>query len=171
MTSNRKARSAEQVTSAVAFHGEGPMWFDRLHWLDMLRGDILTLAPNGDISRHHVGPTVAAVRPRARGGYVYALDRCFALSGPEALHEQIVRLPAVLSDHTERFNEGGVDPPWPVLLRHHQHTRHPWPLRPVAARCRSHRRPRAVRNHGVERPRLVPGRHHCLLRRLRYRPH
>ena len=64
---------AEQVTGPVAFHGEGPVWSERwggLRWLDMLAGDVLSLAGDGAIERRHVGDVVAAVRPRRGGGAV-----------------------------------------------------------------------------------------------------
>ena len=59
----------EQITDAVAYHAEGPVWakeWGGLRWVDMLEGDLLTLKDNGEIDRLHVGsPLAAFVRPRA----------------------------------------------------------------------------------------------------------
>src|SRR5207253_8798303 len=64
---------AEQVTDPVAYHGEGPVWSDRwggLRWVDMLAGDVLSLAADGTINRRHVDSVAAAIRPRRVGGVV-----------------------------------------------------------------------------------------------------
>ena len=42
---------AEQVTDPVAYHGEGPVWFQRwggLRWVDMLAGDLGLSQPQHD---------------------------------------------------------------------------------------------------------------------------
>ena len=73
---------AEQVTNPVAYHGEGPVWSERwggLRWMDMLAGDILSLADDGKIIRRHAGKIAACVRPRSRGGAVIGVERGFAL--------------------------------------------------------------------------------------------
>src|SRR4051812_33567226 len=101
---------AEQVTGAVADHGEGPVWSERwggLRWLDMMAGDILSLAPDGTVGRRHVSSVVAAVRPRREGGAVIGVERGFAL---EERDGTIVSLPEVWSDPGVRMNEGGCDP-------------------------------------------------------------
>jgi sugar lactone lactonase YvrE len=77
---------AEQATPAVAEHGEGPVWDASrglLASVDMHRGDLLTvdlLRDRSDLAqvrRRHVGDLLAALRPRARGGWVVALARGF----------------------------------------------------------------------------------------------
>jgi sugar lactone lactonase YvrE len=100
----------EQVTDVVAYHGEGPVWSLRwggLRWVDMLAGDVLSLAPDGAVERRHVGDIAAALRPRRGGGAVIGIERGFALEDPDgsvrALHE-------VWSDPSVRMNEGGCDP-------------------------------------------------------------
>ena len=101
---------AEQLTEPVAFHGEGPVWSRRwggLCWVDMLAGDILSLDGDGTVSRRHVGEVAAAVRPRAAGGAVIAIERGFAL---ESADFQLERLPDVWHDATVRMNEGGCGP-------------------------------------------------------------
>ncbi|WP_136519006.1 SMP-30/gluconolactonase/LRE family protein [Cellulomonas telluris] len=104
-------RRAEQVTEAVAYHGEGPCWsptWGGLRWVDMLAGDLLTLRDDGSVDRLHVGDVAAFVRPRTRGGYVVGLERGIALAdGPDAVPTP---LPELWSDTGVRMNEGGCDP-------------------------------------------------------------
>lgn len=101
---------AEQVTDPVTVHGEGPVWSPRwggLRWVDMLAGDVLSLAADGTVSRLHVGNIAAAVRPRAGGGAVIGIERGFALESPDG---RVTQLPPVWSDPGVRMNEGGCDP-------------------------------------------------------------
>ncbi len=103
---------AEQITDRVAHHGEGPCWWPQwggLRWVDLAAGDVLSLGSDGRVGRTHVGTVVAALRPRADGGAIIALERAFALAdGPDlsALHV----LPEIWSDDRIRFNDGGCDP-------------------------------------------------------------
>jgi sugar lactone lactonase YvrE len=101
---------AEQLTDPVAYHGEGPVWSERwggLRWLDMLAGDLLSLAPDGTVGRRHVSTIVAAVRPRRQGGAVLGIERGFALEDADG---KVTRLDEVWSDTGVRMNEGGCDP-------------------------------------------------------------
>lgn len=101
---------ADQVTAAVAQHGEGPVWSERwggLRWVDMLKGEILSLRRDGAVNRRKVGGVVAALRPRAFGGAVLALERGFALEEPNG---SLTDLGAVWSDEGIRMNDGGCDP-------------------------------------------------------------
>ncbi|WP_182113394.1 MULTISPECIES: SMP-30/gluconolactonase/LRE family protein [unclassified Actinotalea] len=101
----------EQVTDAVAYHGEGPVWSESwggLRFVDMLAGDLLTLRAGGDVDRLHVGDVAAFVRPRRGGGYVVGLERGLGLAdGPDAAAHP---LPEMWSDTGLRMNEGGCDP-------------------------------------------------------------
>jgi sugar lactone lactonase YvrE len=98
----------DQVTDACAFHGEGPVWDGtRLRWVDMLNGEILALDADQSVSRRKVGTVVAALRPRASGGLVVALERGFALLDGEG---DLTVLPELWSDQTVRMNDGGCDP-------------------------------------------------------------
>src|ERR1700710_2796753 len=66
-----RAVRAEQLTDAVAFHAEGPVWsvqWGGLRWVDMLAGDVLSLGDDGTVTRRHVGTVAAALRPRVGGG-------------------------------------------------------------------------------------------------------
>jgi sugar lactone lactonase YvrE len=101
---------AEQVTNPVAYHGEGPVWSERwggLRWVDMLAGDILSLADDGKIIRRHAGKIAACVRPRSRGGAVIGVERGFAL---EETDETITYLDELWTGDDVRMNEGGCDP-------------------------------------------------------------
>jgi sugar lactone lactonase YvrE len=104
--------TAEQVTEALAYHGEGPVWDvhrGAIRWVDMLAGDVLTTDPaSGQTSRLHVDTVAAAMRPRAGGGLVVGVERGFCLvdadeSGPQQPVE-------VWTDTTVRMNDGGCDP-------------------------------------------------------------
>jgi len=100
----------EQLTGAVAYHGEGPVWSPRwggLRWVDMLAGDVLALGSDGSIERRHVGEVAAALRPRRGGGAVIGIERGFALEDPDGA---IRPLDEVWADPSVRMNEGGCDP-------------------------------------------------------------
>ena len=102
---------AEQVTEACAEHGEGPVWWPAwsgLRWVDMLAGDLLALREDGEVTRRHLGPVLAALRPRAGGGLVAALDRQFALAG--AGDGELRPFGPIWADTAVRFNDGGCDP-------------------------------------------------------------
>lgn len=101
---------AEQLTDPVAYHGEGPVWspsWGGLRWVDMLAGDVLSLAADGTVGRRHVGSVAAAVRPRRGGGAVIAVERGFALEQPDGT---LTELEPLWSDPNLRMNEGGCDP-------------------------------------------------------------
>jgi sugar lactone lactonase YvrE len=101
---------AEQVTDPIAYHGEGPVWSERwggLRWVDMLAGDVLSLATDGTVSRRHVSSVVAALRPRTRGGAVMGVERGFALEDDDGT---LTLLDEVWPDETVRMNEGSCDP-------------------------------------------------------------
>ena len=101
---------AEQLTGPVAFHAEGPVWSARwggLQWVDMLAGDVLSLAANGTVRRRHVGRVAAALRPRRQGGAVIAVERGFVLEDADGT---LTPLEPVWSDAGVRMNEGGCDP-------------------------------------------------------------
>jgi sugar lactone lactonase YvrE len=101
---------AEQITDAVAYHGEGPVWSERwggLRWVDMLAGDVLSLRANGTVARRHVAAVAAALRPRRGGGAVIGVERGFAL---EDVHGGLVQLGDLWDDEGIRMNEGGCDP-------------------------------------------------------------
>jgi sugar lactone lactonase YvrE len=100
----------EQLTGPVAYHGEGPVWsaeWGGLRWVDMLAGDVLSLGLQGEVNRRHVGRVAAALRPRRAGGAVIAVERGFALEGPDG---DITSLGELWSDAGVRMNEGGCDP-------------------------------------------------------------
>ncbi|WP_255826974.1 SMP-30/gluconolactonase/LRE family protein [Amycolatopsis sp. GM8] len=98
------------MTEPVAAHGEGPVWhagWPGLRWVDMAAGDVLELRA-GRVRRTHVGTVAAALRPRADGGVVLALERGFALA--DAALENVVPFPELWPDNGIRMNDGGCDP-------------------------------------------------------------
>ena len=100
----------EQVTDPVVYHGEGPVWhpgWGGLRFVDMLAGDVMTLAADGSLERRHVGSVAAAVRPRRGGGAVIGVERGFALEEPDGT---VMTLPPLWEDPGVRMNEGGCDP-------------------------------------------------------------
>lgn len=101
---------AEQVTEAVAFHGEGPVWsrvWGGLRWVDMLAGDVLALGTDGAIARRHVDDVAAALRPRRGGGAVIGVRRGFVLEDADG---SLDHLPPLWTGDDIRMNDGGCDP-------------------------------------------------------------
>ena len=104
------AMRGERITASVAYHGEGPVFSARwggLRFVDMLAGDVLSLAADGTVTRKHVGRIAAALRPRRGGGAVIGIERGFALEGPDG---SLRALPPLWADETVRMNEGACDP-------------------------------------------------------------
>jgi sugar lactone lactonase YvrE len=100
----------EQYTDPVAFHAEGPVWspaWGGLRWVDMFVGDVLSFGADGAIERRHVGAIAAALRPRAGGGAVIAVERGFLLDDGGG---ELTSLPEIWADPTVRMNDGGCDP-------------------------------------------------------------
>ncbi|WP_130177487.1 SMP-30/gluconolactonase/LRE family protein [Cryobacterium sp. SO1] len=101
---------ADQLTDPITFHGEGPVFspsWGGLRLVDLFAGDILSLTPDGTVTRRHVDTIAAALRPRLGGGAVIALERGFALEKPDGT---LTGLPEVWSDATVRMNDGGTAP-------------------------------------------------------------
>ena len=101
---------AEQLTDALCYHGEGPVWSETwggLRWVDMLDGDVMSLGDDGSIERRHVDQIAALVRPRRGGGAVIAIERGFALEEPDGT---LNRLGDLWTGDDIRMNEGGCDP-------------------------------------------------------------
>ncbi len=92
---------AEQLTDAVAVHGEGPVYSPRwrgVRWVDMLAGDVLELDASGRVRRAHVGEVAAALRPRAGSGTVVAIERGLALSDSDELDAPVRPLERLWTD-------------------------------------------------------------------------
>ena len=101
---------AEQLTDAVCYHAEGPVWSESwggLRWVDMLDGDVMFLGADGSIERRHVDDIAAIIRPRRSGGAVQGIERGFALEAPDGT---ITRLDDLWTGGDVRMNEGGCDP-------------------------------------------------------------
>jgi sugar lactone lactonase YvrE len=101
---------AEQVTDPIVYHGEGPVWSESwggLRFVDMLAGDVMSLAADGTVGRRHVGSVAAVVRPRSGGGAVIAVERGFVLEDADG---GVTELPELWNGTDVRMNEGGCDP-------------------------------------------------------------
>jgi sugar lactone lactonase YvrE len=103
--------TAELVLDAHAELGEGPLWDARtgeLLWVDLLRGIVHRFDPaTGRDRPFEAGRPVGAVVPRARGGYVLAVQDGFAFADDEGREERLVEVEA---DRAEsRMNDGACD--------------------------------------------------------------
>jgi sugar lactone lactonase YvrE len=106
----------EQLTDAVAYHAEGPVWapeWGGLRWLDMFAGDLLGLdAATGAVSRVHLSDLLAAVRPATDGSIVAGVARGFArfrLGADGSVSGGPIGTP-LWTDPVVRMNEGSCDP-------------------------------------------------------------
>lgn len=103
---------AEQVTDVCTYHGEGVCWdaaADRLRFVDLLAGALMTFDPaGGEVTRTPLGTIAAAVRPRRDGGLVLARERDVVLLDGDLRVERI--LPPLWDDPGVRFNDGTCDP-------------------------------------------------------------
>ena len=112
--------TARPVTTpgSACDHAEGPVWDARagvVRWVDMLRGDLLSLDADEipdvglvEPERRHLTKVLAALRPRTQGGWVVATERGFAVT--DADDEWTLRpLVQVWDDPSIRMNEGGCD--------------------------------------------------------------
>lgn len=102
---------AENVTGPVAGHAEGPCWSKRwsgLRFVDMDRGDILTLRRE-NVVRLPTGRTLASfVRPRADGGYVVGVEQGIGIADDVDLAPS--RFITLFNDPNVRMNDGGIAP-------------------------------------------------------------
>ena len=101
---------AERLTGRISYHGEGPVWSPQwggLRLVDMFAGDVLSLDADGAVTRRHVGKVAAALRPRASGGAVIAVERGFVLEDADG---GLTPLDDLWSGDDVRMNEGGCDP-------------------------------------------------------------
>jgi sugar lactone lactonase YvrE len=101
---------AEQITDRCTYHGEGAVWsssWGGLRFVDMLAGDLVSLLPDGTVSRSRLGDVAACVRPRSGGGFVAAVERGFLLEDPDGTRHA---LPELWTGSDVRMNEGGCDP-------------------------------------------------------------
>ena len=100
----------EQVTDALCYHGEGPVWSETwggLRWVDLLAGDVLTLGADTSVERIHVADVAAFLRPRTNGGWVVATERGLARADePGGIPTPWFDL---WEDPAVRMNDGGVD--------------------------------------------------------------
>ncbi len=104
--------SVEAIPGSTCFHGEGPCWWPGwggLRWVDMLAGDVLSLAGDATVTRDHVGEVAAVIRPRGPAGAVLALKNSFAVTDGSLSEARILATVPEQPTHV-RLNEGGCDP-------------------------------------------------------------
>ncbi|MDA2895471.1 SMP-30/gluconolactonase/LRE family protein [Mycolicibacterium sp. BiH015] len=104
-------RSAERLTPAFAYHGEGPFWDhrrSRLLCMDVLAGTVAEVDSAGGVHRYPTNSRVATmIRHREKSGFVIATERGIAFADDDlSSFEQIVGL---TEDPTVRTNDGGCD--------------------------------------------------------------
>lgn len=101
-----------QFTESIAYHGEGPCWFERpghLRFVDMLAGDVLTVTEDG-VQRAATGSSVVSVvRPRQGPGAVVALESGIGLAASDDLTD-VTPFATLFEDPAVRTNEGACDP-------------------------------------------------------------
>lgn len=103
--------AATCITEVCAEHGEGPIWDavrNALVIVDMERGALVEVTPEGRTTRHELGGVCAAIRPRAAGGYVLAVARGFQLLTADFAPDGTVV--TAFEDESLRMNDGGCDP-------------------------------------------------------------
>ncbi|MDU0348081.1 SMP-30/gluconolactonase/LRE family protein, partial [Actinomyces sp. MRS3W] len=106
---------AQRITDSIAYHAEGPCWWeatDHLRFVDMLAGAVVELDDNapGGHRRLPVGSAVASViRPRVGGGAIVATERGISLGRRDDLSD-LSPAAELFTDPEVRTNEGGCDP-------------------------------------------------------------
>lgn len=104
---------AERITDSIAYHAEGPCWWEatgHLRFVDMLHGAVVEIDDDGAARRLPVPSDVAAViRPRTGGGAVVATESGIALGRAEDLSDLVEEV-TLFSDSSLRNNEGHCDP-------------------------------------------------------------
>jgi sugar lactone lactonase YvrE len=103
--------AAQRLTDVITHHGEGAGWHRgerALKCVDLLVGDVVTLAEDGTVAhRLRVGTVAAAWRERTGGGLVVATERGFGLVGADG---SLGWLGEAWSDPGVRMNDGACDP-------------------------------------------------------------
>lgn len=103
---------AERVTDSAAYHGEGPFWDDRaqrLLFLDVLAGDVLSFDQRGFLTRFPTpSPVVSVIRHRTFDGFVIATGN--GLIAADAELAAFASMVDISVDPTCRINDGGCDP-------------------------------------------------------------
>lgn len=105
------SRSAERLTPAFAYHGEGPFWDHRrgrLLCVDVLAGSVVEVGSGGGFRRYPVGSQVATtIRHREKSGFAIATERGVVFADDDlGRFEQVVEL---TEDAAVRTNDGGCD--------------------------------------------------------------
>ncbi|MDO4901806.1 SMP-30/gluconolactonase/LRE family protein [Actinomyces sp.] len=106
---------AQRITDTIAYHAEGPCWWEatgRLRFVDMLAGTVIELDDAADSGHRRLpvgSPVAAVIRPRVDGGAIVATERGISLSRREDLSD-LTPAAELFADPAVRTNEGGCDP-------------------------------------------------------------
>lgn len=103
----------EQLTEALAVHGEGPAWSPHWagpRWVDMLQGDVLELQSDGTVRRVHVADVACVVRRRHGSGMLVATEHDLVLAEGDELGGRVSSFVHLIDDPAVRLNDGGVAP-------------------------------------------------------------
>jgi L-arabinonolactonase len=102
----------EHIASTRNALGEGPVWHHvehSLYWVDIDGSCFHRYVPaTGENSIYKAGVRIGALAPRAKGGFVLATERGFALWEADANRVHFLNEP-LISDPSGRFNDGAVD--------------------------------------------------------------
>lgn len=105
-------RHAERLTEPLAHHGEGPFWDahgERLLYLDVLKGDVLSVLSSGSVVRHSTPARVASViRRRNSGGFVIGTEHGVVAANDD--FDDFRPIAEFITDPRCRTNDGGCDP-------------------------------------------------------------
>ncbi len=103
----------EHLVTAQCELGEGPLWHpveQVLYWVDILKGRLHRYDPRSDAhSLVELGLITSAMGVRAKGGFVMATKKGFALWDPEAEKFTFIGDPDADQSAEARFNDGKTD--------------------------------------------------------------
>jgi sugar lactone lactonase YvrE len=105
-------RQAEQITTPLANHGEGPFWdsrSNRLLFMDVFAGAVIAISSDGEHQRYLVPSRAATtIRRRATSGFVIATEHGLAIADDQL--ETFEPFAEIIVDSAIRTNDGSCDP-------------------------------------------------------------
>lgn len=106
---------AEQWTDVITHHGEGPVWWpdQTLRLVDMLSGEVVTVADGEVTERTTVGSIAAVVRPAGQRELVVARERDVVILNSDAHVMRTFPLPV---PDGVRLNEGCCTPEGDLIV-------------------------------------------------------
>jgi sugar lactone lactonase YvrE len=102
---------AEQITSSITHHGEGPFWdsrSQRLLLLDVLVGAVVAINEAGIVQRYDIpSPVATVVRRRTKGAFVIAAEREVLVCNDNLTSFETIA--SISTNPSIRSNDGGCD--------------------------------------------------------------